>query len=136
MGGFKVIVVDTHIIIWDALKPEKISKKAKKAINNANASDGILFCEISLWEIAMLISKSKLNVDTSYSEFINLVFASNNYQYRGITPEIAEKSTSLPDEVNKDPADRIIAATSIIQKSPLVTADKNLIKATCIETIW
>ena len=95
MGGFKVIVVDTHIIIWDALKPEKISKKAKKAINNANASDGILFCEISLWEIAMLISKSKLNVDTSYSEFINLVFASNNYQYRGITPEIAEKSTSF-----------------------------------------
>ena len=131
-----MIVVDTHIIIWDALKPSQLSKKAKKAIDNANKSDGIIFCEISLWEIAMLISKSKLTVDTTYHEFINLVYASNKYQYQGITPEIAEKSTSLPDEVNMDPADRIISATSIIYKAPLITADKNLIKAKCIETIW
>ena len=136
MGGFAVIVVDTHIIIWNALKPDKLSQKAKKAIEKANNSDGIFFCEISLWEIAMLISKSKLTVDATYNEFINLVYASNNYRYKGITPEIAEKSTSLPDQVNKDPADRIISATSIIHKAPLITADKNLLKATCIETIW
>lgn len=136
MGGLKLIVVDTHIIIWDALKPSQLSKKAKYAINKANKTDGILFCEISLWEISMLISRSKLTIETSYQEFIKLVTNSNNYHYQGITPEIAEKSTSLPDEVNKDPADRIIAATSIIKKAPLVTADKNLIKATSIETIW
>ena len=131
-----MIVVDTHVIIWDALKPGQIGKKAKNAINNANKADGILFCDISLWEIAMLISRSKLTVDTSYQEFIKLVMNSNNYHLQNITPEIAEKSTSLPDEVSKDPADRIIAATSIIKKVPLVTADKNLIKAKSIETIW
>ena len=131
-----MIVVDTHIIIWDALKPDQLSKKAKKAINTANKFDGMLFCEISLWEIAMLISKSKLTIDTSYQDFVKLVFASNNYQYQGITPEIAEKSTSLVEEVNKDPADRIISATSIIKKAPLITADKNLLKTKCIETIW
>jgi PIN domain nuclease of toxin-antitoxin system len=136
MGGPGVIVVDTHVIIWDALKPEQLSKKARKAIDNANESDGILFCEISLWEIAMLISRSKLTVDTSYQDFIKLVYASNNYRYQGITPEIAEKSTSLPEEVGKDPADRIISATSIIHKVPLITADKNLLKAKCIDSIW
>ncbi len=131
-----MIVVDTHIIIWDALKPSQLSKKAKNAISKANKTDGILFCEISLWEISMLISRSKLTIETPYQEFIKLVTNSNNYYFQGITPEIAEKSTSLPDEVNKDPADRIIAATSIIKKIPLVTADKNLIKAKSIETIW
>lgn len=131
-----MIVVDTHVIIWDALKPSKLSKKAKSAINNANKADGILFCDISLWEISMLISRSKLTVDTSYQEFIKLVMDSNNYHFQNITPEIAEKSTSLPDEVNKDPADRIITATSIIKNVPLITADKNLIKAKSIETIW
>ncbi len=131
-----MIVVDTHIIIWDALKPNQLSKKAKKAINDANKGDGILFCEISLWEISMLVSRSKLTIETSYQEFIKYVTISNNYHFQGITPEIAEKSTSLPDEVNKDPADRIIAATSIIKKFPLITADKNLIKAKNIETIW
>lgn len=131
-----MIVVDTHIIIWDALQPDRLSKKAKNAIENANDTDGILFCEISLWEIAMLISKSRLKIDATYQEFIKLVLASNNYIYQGITAEIAEKSTLLPDEVNKDPADCIISATSIIQKNPLVTADKNLLNAKCVKTIW
>lgn len=131
-----MIVVDTHIIIWDALQPYQISKKAKKAIETANKTDGILFCEISLWEISMLISRSRIKVDVSFHEFIRLVFASNNYQYQGITPDIAEKSTSLLDEVNKDPADRIISATSVIKKAPLVTADKNLQKAKAVKTIW
>lgn len=131
-----MIVVDTHIIIWDALKPDQISKKAKKAIETANETDGIVFCEISLWEISMLISRSRIKVDISFQEFIRLVFASNNYQYQGITPEIAERSTTLPNEVNKDPADRIISATSVIKKAPLITADKNLQKAKSIKTIW
>ena len=116
---------------YDALSPDD-----KKAIDKANETDGIIFCEISLWEISMLISRLRLKVDTSYQEFIKLVFASNNYQYQGITPEIAEKSTTLPDEVNNDPVDRIISATSIIKKASLVTADKNLLKAKCVKTIW
>jgi len=131
-----VIVVDTHVIIWDALEPKLLSKKAKNAINKANERDGIIFCEISLWEIAMLIKKARISIDTSYQDFIKMVFLSNKYQFKGITPEIAELSTSLPDEVNKDPADRIIAATSLIYKIPLVTTDKNLLNADSIKTIW
>jgi len=131
-----VIVVDTHVIIWDALESKLLSKKAKNAINKANERDGIIFCEISLWEIAMLIKKARISIDTSYQDFIKMVFLSNKYQFKGITPEIAELSTSLPDEVNKDPADRIIAATSLIYKIPLVTTDKNLLNADSIKTIW
>ncbi len=131
-----MIVVDTHVIIWDALKPERLSENAKNAINEANENDGIVFCEISLWEIAMLISKERISVEASYQNFIKLVFSSNKYQFRGITPEIAELTTSLPEEVNSDPADRIIAATSLIYKIPLVTTDKNLLNAESIQTIW
>jgi PIN domain nuclease of toxin-antitoxin system len=136
MGGIEVIVVDTHVIIWDALKPEMLSKKAKKNIEQANEEEGILFCEISLWEIAMLIKKERISIDTSFQNFIKLAFSSNKYQFQGITPEIAELSTQLPEEVNKDPADRIIAATSLIHNIPLITKDSNLLKANSITTIW
>ncbi|MEA1967949.1 MAG: PIN domain-containing protein, partial [Thermodesulfobacteriota bacterium] len=71
-----MIVVDTHVIIWDALKPKLLSKKAKNAINEANERDGIIFCEISLWEIAMLIKKARISIDTSYQDFIKIVFLS------------------------------------------------------------
>ncbi|MBN1292301.1 MAG: type II toxin-antitoxin system VapC family toxin [Candidatus Latescibacteria bacterium] len=131
-----MITVDTHIIIWDALRPEMLTAKAKKAIDVANRSDGIIFCEISLWEIAMLLKKKRIEVQTSYLEFINMVRASNKYIFQGITPEIAELTTQLPDEINLDPADRIIASTAIITNTSLVTADENLRSSKKVRTIW
>jgi len=131
-----MIVVDTHIIIWNALKPEMLSKKAEKAISAANNSDGIIFCEISLWEIAMLMHKGRLSIDVEYLEFIKLILESNEYVFLGITPEIAELSTDLFSDNNKDPADRIIAATSIIENAELVTADKKLRQSKKVATIW
>ena len=131
-----MIVLDTHVIIWDALSPGKLSKKAKDAIYRSNEEDGIIFCDISLWEIAMLLKKERVKIDIGYQDFINLVQSSNKYIIHRITTEIAELSVDLPETINRDPADRIIAATSIINNSPLVTADDNLIKAKEITTIW
>ena len=131
-----MIVADTHVIIWDALKPELLSPRAKKAIREANRLDGIIFCEISLWEIAMLMKKRRLSVDVNYQEFIRLVSDSNNYIFKGISPQIAELSTHLFSDTNKDPADRIISATAIIEKANLVTSDKILRRSKKIHTIW
>jgi len=131
-----MIVVDTHIIIWNALKPEMLSGKAEKAISVANNSDGIIFCEISLWEIAMLMHKERLSIDIGYTEFIQLILESNKYVFQGITPEIAWLSTALFSDNNKDPADRIIAATSIIENANLVTADNELRQSKKVATIW
>ena len=70
-----MVIADTHIIVWKALKPSMLSKEAKKSIDIANETDGIIFCEISLWEIAMLIQKKRIEIDVSYIEFINLIKA-------------------------------------------------------------
>jgi len=131
-----MIVADTHIIIWNALKPEMLSGKAKKAISEADNSDGIIYCDISLWEIAMLMHKGRLRVNVEYLVFIKLVLESTNYVYRTITPKIAKLSTDLFSDNNKDPADRIIAATSIIENAKLVTADKKLRNSRKVNTIW
>jgi len=131
-----MIIADTHIIIWDALKPDLLSKKAREELRIANETDGILFCEISLWEIAMLMQKKRIKIDISYLEFINLLISSNNYIFKGISPEIAELSVNLPEEINQDPADRIICATAIRTNTPLITADKELRKSNIVRTIW
>ncbi len=131
-----MIVADTHIIIWDALKPNLLSQPARDAIAVANKGDGIIFCEISLWEIAMLIQKERLLVDVSYQSFIKLVLQANNYILQGITPQIAELSTLFPSTINKDPADRLIAATAVAKNAILITADRNLRQAESVNTLW
>jgi PIN domain nuclease of toxin-antitoxin system len=127
-----MITLDTCSIVWLSLSPDRLSKNAKKAIKN----NPLIMSDISLWEIAMLTKSGRLIIDTSYSEYIELLLSSFGIQVNPITAEIARMSVDFDDSVNRDPADRIIAATSLVEDAPLVTADKNLIKAKIINTIW
>jgi PIN domain nuclease of toxin-antitoxin system len=136
VGGFEMIVADTHIIIWDALSPEKLSQKAKATILEANGNDGIIFCDISLWEIAMLMNRNRVKVDVSYKEFINLLFSSNNYILQGIDPDIADLSSKIFKNIENDPADKLIAATAVVKKAKLVTADRTMRSSSEVTTIW
>ncbi len=84
----------------------------------------------------MLMKKGKVKVESDYQDFIKLVVDSNKYVFRGINPEVAELSAELFSDENKDPADRIISATSIIEGAKLVTADEFLRQSKAVETIW
>lgn len=131
-----MVTVDTHIIIWEALEPGKLSKNARKAFEQANESDGIIFCDISLWEISMLLNKKRLEIDVSFLEFVEILRITRNYVFQAITPEIADISTKLSSGIISDPADRLISATSIFLNSALITADRNLRSSKLIDTIW
>jgi PIN domain nuclease of toxin-antitoxin system len=129
-----MILLDTCVLIWNAIEPNKLSPKAKKAIEYSE--NELLICDISIWEISMLIKKNRLTVNNSPSGFTNLIIQSHNFQIQQITPEIAELSVNFGSEINDDPTDRLIAATSILKNIPIITADQNLRDATILETIW
>ena len=131
-----MILLDTCAIIWDALAPHKLSLKAINAINTADTLQRLMVSDISLWEIAMLMHKQRLVIDSDASTFLRTVLASRHISVQRITPEIAELATELDATVNKDPADRIIAATCIMHHASLITSDRNLRNAAQITTIW
>ena len=131
-----MIVVDTHVIIWHALRPREISAKARKAIQQVRAGESILASEISFWEIAVLMKRKRLKIEVDYLAFIDLLHKANHYHFCGITPEIAHTSVNLPKDINRDPVDRIICATAIVSDAALITADKNLRASKAIQTIW
>lgn len=129
-----MIVLDTCAIIWDALEARKLTAKAKKAIERH--SDELLICDISFWEIAMLVNRKRLLVDFAVSGFLRLVREARNFHVQEITPEIAELSAGFGSQISADPADRLIAATSIVRNAPIITADQNLRDARVVQTIW
>ena len=131
-----MILMDTCTIVWDALEPEKLTQKAITAINNADKQNALIISDISIWEISMLIKKRRIEVETTPAKFINLFLQSRNISVQSISPEIAELSVNFSSEINNDPADRIIAATSIIHNSRLVTADQNLLASEMLDTVW
>jgi PIN domain nuclease of toxin-antitoxin system len=131
-----MIVVDTHALIWDALAPDRLSTTAQQALVEANAGDGLLICDISLWEIAMLVEKGRVQVGVDCQSFINLILQANKARVQPITPLIAALSAQLPAEINRDPADRLIVATALAESARLLTADHNLRNTDVIATIW
>lgn len=131
-----MIFVDTHVIIWRALDPEKIPAKTRRFLDQQEEIRPLRICEISLFEIAMLMKRARLNTSLDFAEFMDLVLAANHYLLTGINPEIAELAVNFSDQVNKDPADRIILATTLHHKARLATADGNLRKAGVVTTVW
>jgi PIN domain nuclease of toxin-antitoxin system len=131
-----MIVLDTCAIIWDALQQDKLTKRALQAINKADHENCLIVSDISFWEIAMLVKKGRLKLDTTTSSFIALYLQFRNITVAAISPEIAEVSVGFSDGIKQDPADRIIVATSLVHRACLVTADSNLLAGTTIETCW
>lgn len=130
-----MIVLDTCILIFDALFPEKLSAPAKRAILSGEKKNQLFCSDISLWEIAMLIHKKRLEPGTDAQTFMRLILEARHIQVLNITVEIAAMSAALSTD-HIDPADRIIAATAIQYKAELVTCDKKLNRIPSLSIIW
>jgi PIN domain nuclease of toxin-antitoxin system len=135
-GRRKLIVLDTCAIIFDALGPQRLSKAAKRAIDGAEREGSLSCADISLWEIAMLVKKGRLDPGTDCVSFLRIALEARRIQVLPLTPPIAALSATLGDTVSQDPADRLIAATALHHKALLVTCDEKLRTAKEVPTLW
>jgi PIN domain nuclease of toxin-antitoxin system len=127
-------VTDTHSIIWHMTDDPKLSVKAKKVFKKVdNGEDCIFIPCIVFFELLYLVEKKKINIDLD--NFIALLSSSRNYRVVPLCLSIIEKSRTILREVIPDPFDRLIAATSIHLRFPLITRDKSMRKIG-LETIW
>ena len=130
-----MIVLDTHVLIYDALTPARLSARARKAIALAFTERELACSDISLWEIAMLIAHKRLNPVMDARQFLDDLIAARHVRVLPITAEIAVLSQSDMFS-HGDPADRLIAATARLHRAPLITSDARLRKLKEVTTIW
>ena len=131
-----MIVLDTCAMIFDALDPDRLGRRARKEIEAASANGSAACSDISLWEIAMLVAKGKLDPGTDVITFIDLLVTSRRLKVMPITPEIAHLSASYRGFSHGDPADRIIASTALFLKAPLLTPDARLRAVKGLRVHW
>ncbi len=122
-----MILLDTHILVWLLIAPENLSPKERKAILTARKSGPLAVSAISLWEIAWLAENRRIDVDVSVDSFVRK--CASYVQVLPITPEIAVRSVRFPVSYPKDPQDRIIGATAIVEGVRLLTRDKRIVKS-------
>ena len=128
-GAQHLVVLDTNAVIFDALQPTRLSRQARSLIEQAQAQDALACCDITLWEVAMLVSRGRLNPGVPALEFIKLAIAARSIRVLGISPEIADLCVSFGPALGGDPADRLIAATAVVNRATLITTDMELRRA-------
>ena len=128
-----MVVFDTHVLLHDVLQPGKLSAKARRAL--AGDAGPRAASDISLWEIAMLIARGRIDPATDAVRFVEDIVAARELRVLPLTPRIAVLSQSDAFE-HGDPADRIIAATAMVHGAQLVTADARLRKVKGLRVLW
>jgi PIN domain nuclease of toxin-antitoxin system len=130
-----MILVDTHVVLWLALEPARISRKAAAVTEETRRSgQGLAISDMTLLEIAVLESKHRIELSASLETFLTEV--ESRFVVLPISGRICVRAMGLPAAYPKDPADRIIGATALVEGIPLVTADSDIRKSKALRTIW
>jgi PIN domain nuclease of toxin-antitoxin system len=130
-----VILVDTHVVVWLAFDQHQISRKARAAIDDARKNaDGLAISDITLLELATLASKGRIRLDISLESFLQEV--ESRFVVLPISGRACARAMGLPATYPKDPADRIIGATALVEGLSLLTADRGIRRSRTIQTIW
>jgi PIN domain nuclease of toxin-antitoxin system len=128
-----MILLDTQAAIWLALSPERLSRSARAAIED-NVPARLALSAQSLYEVAWLIVRRRILPIEPLDTFIHSL--QSRFTVYPLTPAIAIAAAQLPPTFPSDPFDRIIAATAIVERAPLLTADRNIRRSRALRTIW
>lgn len=129
-------LLDTCVMIFDALAPEQLSKKALAELERGRHSHSLACSSISLWEVSMLLKKERVKTSIPPQQFLTDIISANRLQVLPINPEIAFLACHHADFAHGDPADRIIAATALHHKALLLTKDTKLRDIKLLKTLW
>ena len=128
-----MIVLDTATWIWRASDPKRITTRARRAIDEA---ERVLVSAISVWEVAMLVAKRRIQLDRPVEQWVDIALALPGIQLAPLEPAVAVRSTKLPGAFHPDPADRIIVATAIENAVPIITPDERIRSYPHVQSAW
>jgi len=129
-----MILLDTHVLIWLAFEPVKLSKAAREAIRESTRMGGLGISAITLWEAAWLVTHRRVDITGTPEAFLEEI--SSRTAVFPITAQIAILANQLPATYSRDPSDRLIGATAMSEGIALITKDRTIRNCKQIKTIW
>lgn len=118
------LLLDTHILIWAAARPEKLSRKTLRLFDDPDNT--LVFSAASLWEIVIKQSLGRDDFDVNARQ-LRRGLLDNGYNELSITSTHALALDDLPP-LHKDPFDRMLLAQSRVEGFMLLTVDKQVLQ--------
>jgi PIN domain nuclease of toxin-antitoxin system len=129
-----VIVLDTHALLWWALDPDQLSETAVETLAQMETRGGYA-SSISIWELGVKVRRGKLDMGIAIEELVRRIERSAVVELVPVDTTIWLRSLAL-DWEHRDPADRVIVATAVLKRVPLLTKDDVIRSASVVATVW
>ena len=129
-----MILVDTQAVIWLTQADARLSPAAQEALLWGRSEGNLAIADVTLREIAMLVSKRRILVSASLEVY--LAFVESLYKVIPLTAKVAERSVRFGPAYPKDPVDQIIGATAIVFGAKLVTSDELIRSSGEVDCVW
>ncbi len=117
------LLLDTHVWIWSLLSPDKLSPATRERLTSESVE--LWLSPISAWEALMLVERGRLGIRGDGPEWVDSAWRSGPFREAPLTYEVAVASRRAPVPV-RDPADRFLVATAMVNGLALLTADRRL----------
>lgn len=121
------IILDTHIFVWMITEKNKLNKNIQEIITQNVPGHRILISAITVWEIAMLVQKGRLQFTIPVKPWIEKALTTPGITIIPLTPTLLLESCLLSGNFHDDPADRMIVATAKVENATLLTRDHRIL---------
>jgi PIN domain nuclease of toxin-antitoxin system len=113
------VLLDTHLLLWAAGQPQRLSAAARALIEDA--ANELFFSAASLWEIVIKqgLGRDDFRVD---ARVLRRGLLDNGYRELPVSSEHVIAVAALPP-IHKDPFDRLLVAQATVEGITLMTAD-------------
>ena len=115
-----LLLLDTHAFLWWVEGAPTLSSGARRAIGTP--ANECLFSVASCWEMAIKLSLRKLRLDAPIERFVPEQLAANGFRLLDVEFADVARVATLRFH-HRDPFDRLLAATTLVEGLTLVSAD-------------
>lgn len=121
------VLLDTHVLLWSVLEPDHLSAKVRGELGNPH--NELWLSPITLWEVHLLAEKKKrIQLHPDPAGWIQRLLDTIPFREAAVTHAVALLSRQI-DLAHQDPADRFLAATTVVYGLTLLTADERLLQS-------
>ena len=115
LRGKPMVNIDTHILVF-ALSGDITERERKILTANTWSMSSIVF-----WELAKLVQLGRIDMDLEDADVVRILSGMHVWP---LDLSVSIQSTRL--DFKGDPADELIAATSVVHRVPLLTRDRRI----------
>ncbi len=116
-------LVDTHLFLWTAVSPKKISQQVRAILLDPELTKYVSI--ITFWEISLKFSLGKIDLRGILPDKLPAIAKDTGFEILNLDLDTVSTFHKLPRIDHRDPFDRMLAWQAIREECVLITRDKD-----------